>query len=262
MKSEEKVSHMPQLIVKRIVKLKPKALYQVTINEEEYKVTDDIIVKYSLTKNKELTEEIYQDFLKDCIIDKFYVKVCKYIYFKFRSEYEIREYLKNDSCKDEDIEIIIDKLKAIGLINDKALSQMLLDSCVSSLKGPNNYLNKIYQKRISDYLNYEKDDEEETLVKALNKIKNNYSKYPVNKQKTKIYEKLLRDGFTSSLILSKLSLIELEDDSLDMLEKDYEKAEKRYSKYDKKIKENKITISLLRKGYKLNDIKKLFSNNL
>ena len=42
--------------IESIKKLKKKGMYEITINGDEYSVTEDLIVKYTLIKGKELTD--------------------------------------------------------------------------------------------------------------------------------------------------------------------------------------------------------------
>ena len=48
---------MNQNKINSIKKLKKKGMYEITINDDVYKVTEDLIVKYYLIKDKILTDD-------------------------------------------------------------------------------------------------------------------------------------------------------------------------------------------------------------
>ena len=68
-----------------------------------------------------------------------------------------------------------------------------------------------------------------------------------------IYQKLLRSGYHSEVINKVLESLEYGEDSQENLEKEYLKI------VSKTTDRNKIITSLLAKGYKYEDIKKLFN---
>lgn len=247
---------MPQRVIKSIKKLKSKNLYLVTIDDKDYKVTDDIIVKYALSKDKKINDLTYDEFIKDVGLDYYYIKVCNYISYQFRSENEIRNYLKDNDCNDESIETLITKLKNVTLIDDKALAQFILNSMINNLKGPKAYLNKLYERKVSEKAIYDKDIEIEVLEKNIEKNKDKYKKYPIKKQKNCLIQKLLRDGFSESLVFKEISKINFEDESLETLQRDYEKLLRRYHELDKNERKRKIITSLLNKGYTYSEVNK------
>ena len=84
---------MNQNKINSIKKLKKKGMYEITINDDVYKVTEDLIVKYYLIKDKILTDDEL-DLLKSKIEDEnILLKVYNYISYQFRSEKEIEDYL-------------------------------------------------------------------------------------------------------------------------------------------------------------------------
>ena len=78
-------------------------------------------------------------------------------------------------------------------------------------------------------------------------------KYPAKKQRELIYQKLIRSGYYMDTINRVLSNLTFQEDSIDNLKLEYEKLLKKTS--DK----NKIITSLMGKGYRYEDIKKVIS---
>ena len=247
---------MPQKVVKSIKKLKSKNLYLVTIDDEDYKVTDDLIVKYALSKDKKINDFTYDEFIKDVGLDYYYIKVCNYISYQFRSENEIRDYLKSSGCSEEGIEALITKLKNVSLIDDKMLSQFILNSMINNLKGPKAYANKLFERKVLAQANYDKDIEIEVLEKSIEKNKDKYVKYPSKKQKNCLIQKLLRDGFSENLVFKEVSKLKFTDNSYETLQRDYEKLLRRYQDLDKSERKRKIITSLLNKGYAYSEVNK------
>ena len=247
---------MPQKVVKSIKKLKSKNLYLVTIDDEDYKVTDDLIVKYALSKDKKINDFTYDEFIKDVGLDYYYIKVCNYISYQFRSENEIRDYLKSSGCSEEGIEALITKLKNVSLIDDKMLSQFILNSMINNLKGPKAYANKLFERKVLAQANYDKDIEIEGLEKSIEKNKDKYAKYPPKKQKNCLIQKLLRDGFSENLVFKEVSKLKFIDNSYETLQRDYEKLLRRYQDLDKSERKRKIITSLLNKGYAYSEVNK------
>ena len=85
-------------------------------------------------------------------------------------------------------------------------------------------------------------------------------KYPITKQKTKVYSKLISSGFTSEVATSVISKCEFVDESDEELEKDLRKYLRKYfdSELSLKEKKNKIITSLMNKGYNYKNINKIY----
>lgn len=243
-----------------IKKLKKKGMYQVTINDEDYEVSEDLIVKDIIIKDKILTNEELEKLLLEIDNEKYLQKVYHYISFQMRSEYEIRCYLIDLNCPNDLIDGFIEKLKNQMFIDDSVLSRYILNSCINNLKGPMIYKKKLYDRKINISFEYSENDENECIDNLINKLKLRKTKYPVQKQKRLLSDKLLRDGFSERLIYKKLNNIVFQDDSDETLEKEiikqYHRLEnKEMSLYDKK---KKIIQNLLSKGYSYANINKTF----
>ena len=66
--------------------------YKVYIDDEIVILYDDVIVKYNLLVNKDLTDELYEEIMQyNNFLDGYY-KAIKYINTKLRTELEIRKY--------------------------------------------------------------------------------------------------------------------------------------------------------------------------
>lgn len=252
---------MNQNKINSIKKLKKKGMYEITINDDVYKVTEDLIVKYYLIKDKILTDDEL-DLLKSKIEDEnILLKVYNYISYQFRSEKEIEDYLYALNANNLQVSDIINKLKMISLIDDDSLSKSILNYTIAQLKGPKSYKKKLYERKISIVYDYTEEDQLETINKAIEKNKDKNIKQPITKQKNLLINKLLRDGFDEKYIFSEVNKINFSDESNETLKKEIERLKIKYSKYTDKEIRNKIINNLLSKGYKYTNIKNQLDEN-
>lgn len=271
MKFEEKVFHVTkrlkatdknnkeqELKVQKIKKLKKVGMYEVLIDSEKLVVSDEIIVKYSLINDRILSYDEYQEIRKDITNENILRKVYNYISFQNRSMWEVENYLREQNCENELINKIIIKLIEKEFIDDDRYSLLLLESAKRNLKGPAYYEMKIKEKHVYIIYEYTKEEEEKVIDEKIAKIYDLNSTKPVIKQKQLLYQKLIRDGFTSSLVNKKINCVEFIDNSNEKISDDVRKAYNRYNNKGNNWK-NKMISSLLNKGYNYNDIIKSFN---
>lgn len=238
-------------------------MYEITINGCDYIVTEDLIVKYTLIKGRELTTEELSKIESEIINENLLLKVYNYISYQFRSEYEIKKYLYGLSANENQVNDIIIKLKSLNMIDDNYLSVSILNYCIAQLKGPKIYKNKLYERRIEIIHNYNDNDQVEAINKSIEKNKDKNKKLPALKQKLLLTQKLLRDGFEEKYVYKLIDEVSFDDDTDEQLErliKEYEKLQIKYSKYTDYEKRNRIINNLMSKGYTYKQISKLINN--
>ena len=104
-----------QIKIESIKKLKRPGFYSLITSEETISITDDIIVKYALTKDLILTEEEFEKLKKDNEKNNFYLKACHYIYYQMRSLREVEEYLRKYQINEDYLNEIIERLKSLQI---------------------------------------------------------------------------------------------------------------------------------------------------
>lgn len=241
---------------------KDKKKFLVETNEKEYKFNEDVIVEFLILKGKVFSEKEFKKIIKANDVSEIFNKTLNYLSFQQRSEYEIYSYIKEKGATGTDIDKIIKKLKDYGYIDDEKLANYLLDLVIRQKKGPKVLEKKLFEKRIDeattkDVLEKYNLDIEGEVVNSLCEglVKKNTDK-PVRIQKQKIYEKLIRDGFSGEVINHYVSLLEFDDNSLEKLPLEIEKLEYKYRDLDEYKRKEKIIASLLRKGYDYSKITK------
>ncbi|MDD2258989.1 MAG: RecX family transcriptional regulator [Bacilli bacterium] len=253
---------MNQSMIKIIDVTKNRKKFIVSTLNKDYTFEEDTIIKYAIYKNKEFTEKEFENIVID---NQKYIILnvaLYYLSFRSRSIYEVYSYLRKKDYSEDLVLVVIEKLKDLEYLDDFSFSKELLDYYIRNNKGPKFILEKLKQKGIESFIINEImllfDNETETKIihTIIEKnIKKNIHE-PIKKQKQKLYNKLLRDGFSSNRILSIINQYKFIADCEQTLIKEIEIIKKRYSKYDEKIMKNKIITSLLNKGYDYAIIKK------
>ena len=243
-----------------IKKLKKIGMYELTTSMDKIEVSDDIIVKFRLEKDLEIDSTLYKKIKKENEKRNIFFKVCNYISYGMRSEYEIYKYLEERDVSQADIIKIIKELKDLNMVDDEMLAKFILDSTIRNKKGPKVFYNKLFERRLKvnkDDFIYDEDMEEEVLDVVIPKLVDKKTNLPIKKQKEQLYQKLIRDGFSGSLIEKKINSISFTSNALDYLDNEIKKLKKKYEKLPDDDKQTKIIQSLMRKGYEYSDIKKV-----
>lgn len=249
----------------KVTKNKKSPKFIIQTNIDEYKLSEDTIVKFLVLKGKTFTDEEFNEVLKSEKDNDLFNKVLNYISYQMRSEYEIKKYLQEKDVQ-EGIDVIIDKLKSFGYLNDEELSDYIFSSVLKNKKGPKFLEQKLYEKRINENIinnilsKYDFSLEEKIIKEIVEKLISKKSEEPIKKQKQNIYNKLLRDGFSTSIVNSAINSLELIDNSDNKLEREVEKLYFKYREIEEKEKKQKIIRSLLNKGFEYSDILKKMNN--
>ncbi len=229
--------------------------YKVFFDNEELTLYEDIILKYDLLIKKEISLDDLDKIIKDNEDYDAYNLALNYIEIKMRNRKELYTYLSNKGFERKLINSVISKIEKLGLLDEKAYIKAFINDKVNlSLDGPYKIKKALVdldfnENDIDNYLNtFDNDIWKSKLEKLINKKKNlmkNKSYYMfIQKMKNDLFNL----GYDSYMIDDYLSNIKYESNAL---EKDYDKACKKYSD------ETKIINYLLRKGYSYEEIKTL-----
>lgn len=237
-------------------------MYEVSFANEDIKVTEDILVKYSLVKDHEIDEDLLKTIKKEETKKELFLKTINYISYQARSTFEIKKYLEKNEASVVNTNAIIKELSDLGYLDDYTMSGYILESTMNNLKGPKKYEEKLFTKGIKNAKEYDSEKEEEVLEKAILKHQDDYLKYPKKKQMEKLANKLISDGFNSSLVFSKVSKLSFNDNSEDYIDKDIEKLKRKYSnKYSGYELKKRMVNALMQRGYEYSLISKKLKYN-
>ena len=243
--------------------------YLVETNLDSYKFDEDTVIKYMLFKDHEFTKKEFDEVLFNAKVSEGFNKALSYLSRSKKSTYEVKEYLRGkDDYNEKAIDLIISKLKEFKFIDDYEYARSVINT-YGNVKGPLYIKNKLEVKRIhkdiiskviGEYnIEYSEFDNALTLARKVMEA-SDIKKYPISKQKTKIYLKLISNGYSSEIASRVLSRLEFVDESDEELEKDLRKYLRKYfdSELSFKEKKNKIITSLMNKGYNYKNINKIY----
>ena len=132
--------------------------YKVYVDDEVYKLYDDIIVKYSLTMKSDISKEDFDKVLEENDKLSSYYESIKYISRKMRSTKEIKEYLRGKDISESVITETVNRLNENNFLNDDLyLKAYVTDRLNLSNDGPNKIKKNliklgIFEDKINDYL--------------------------------------------------------------------------------------------------------------
>lgn len=229
--------------------------YKVRIDDEDYVLYDDVIIKYNLLMTKEIDKTVFLEMLKYNEELTSYYESIKYINRKLRSEKEVIMYLEKKGIDKKIITKTINKLIETKYLNDDLYFKAYFNDQINlSNNGPKKIkLNLLklgfkesdIDKRIMDY------PEDIWLTKIEKyiekKIKNNHNASDAM-LKRKVLTDLINLGYEKEMIESVLNSYKIDDK--DILKKEYLKAKMKYEKkYNGYELTQKIREYLYRKGF-------------
>lgn len=242
--------------------------YLVQTNKAEYKIDEDTIIKYNIFKDAKFSSKEFTKIINEATINSLFIKTLNYLSYGPKTTKEIERYLEKYQVPAKDQTTIIKKLTSFGYLDDLqyAKNVIIYESTVKR-RGPKYIINKLQTKGISlEIINnlittYDENLQIENIKYIATKEQKIKSKLPVKRQKQVITNKLLRQGFENYLVYDYVNNLKIEDDSREMLCKDFEKIVNRYEKKDfsSAEKRNKIITYLLNKGYEYTNILEMFA---
>jgi len=252
-----------------IEKNKKSKKYKVITDDLTYTVSEDMIIKHQLFKEKTFTKKEFNKVIEDILEDEYFNKVINLLSMSYKSEYEIIKYIHTNENKNKQylkefqVQNIIKKLKQLNYINDDKLCDYTIDYYIRNNKGPLYIRQKLIDKKVDEklinekLLCYDSTLEEEIIIKLINKEKNN--NLPIKKFKLNLCNKLMRNGFNSKLVYNLVDKQRFDDNSESLIEKDYTKIYNRVIKKNKTNSEKKQLIinGLLSRGYEYSLIKEI-----
>ncbi|MBQ0009247.1 MAG: RecX family transcriptional regulator [Firmicutes bacterium] len=216
---------------------------------------------YHLYINKIIEESELSKMKEDNKIEEYFLYATKRLILTSYSPSKIEEFLLKKGANKTQIKKVIEKLRKYDFINESKMVEEIISFCDSKHYGFYRIIKMLNDKKISkeeiakvEYNSIREKKECELQVKLLqNKYKN---KNEFNRKKS-IYSALLRYGFDESISLELVNKFSNSNHfhEINVLKLDYQKCFSKFSrKYTGYELSQKITVSLLSKGYRINDI--------
>lgn len=245
--------------VEKVVAKGKKYIVKVDTTDKEYKFSENQIVTNRIIKGAIFTVEEWDEILNSQNCSLLYEQMLHFIDYKFRTKKEVVEKLESKKASLEDIEIVIERLIEVGFIDDTRYANLFVQDALRYLRGPSYIKFTLEQKGIETSLinnelsNIDSSIFQENANLLASKCQKNVSNYPANKQIELIMQKLARNGYSFDMVNKAVRTLTFEDDNLEKLEIEYEKL------YNKTQDKNKTITSLIQKGYRYEDIKKVIN---
>ncbi|MCB5139568.1 recombination regulator RecX [Streptococcus mutans] len=244
---------------------KKKRLYLIEIGEaEHFYITEDTIVHFMLSKNKEILPEQLEEIKTFAQFSYGKNLALYYLSFKQRTEKEVKDYLIRHDINTIVIPQILTQLKEEKWLDDsKYIDNILQQNLHSGDKGAFILKQKLLQKGIESQLIEDmlKDfDFSSICIKTAQKLLKKYqSKLPKRALEDKLKQALTTKGFSYQEAQIALEDLDIENNSENEEELIYKELDKQYRKYSKKYENyelrQRLTQSLARKGFAFDAIK-------
>lgn len=238
-------------------KKRPNGKYSLFLDDDrEFVYYEEVILQYELLLKKEIDEKTLLKIHNTNLEYDVYYVALNSIKSRFKSVYELREFLRKKEYPDEMIDKAIEKLLQQGYLNDRMFAKSYINSQIlTTTHGPNRIKGDLMNKKIDpsiieeEIVVYNSEIQEEKIRKLIERgMKSNHTRGGfVLKQK--IVNDLKLQGFDYDIISKVISQYCFEND-LNLAKKEYEKLYKKYSrKYDGCELKNKIREKMYQKGF-------------
>ncbi|MGX6962318.1 recombination regulator RecX [Vagococcus xieshaowenii] len=253
------------ITVKNVLKEKGPG-YTISLSTgESLLVSEDILVRYRLLKNQEISPELVEEIKQAGQQDLGYQMSLNYLSYQLRTEKEVRDYLKEKEINSQDISAIIERLQEVKLVDDQMYAESFVRTQMRlSDKGPTVLKQKLRQKGIKPevadaaLMLYTVSKQEEVASKLAEKtIRKNQNK-TFQTQQQKLQQTLMTKGFSQEISRSVLAQITLEkdvDQEEVLLNKEGDKLWRKNARFEPFDRKQKTMQGLMRKGFDYDLIK-------
>lgn len=166
------------------------------------------LAKESLRENQEISQDQMNALIKEGEFSSIFDKVLKFLSFRPRSEFEVKQYLVRKGVGEETIKFVLEKLKKLKFLDDRAFTKWWIEQR-SAVKPEGGRLVKMELKikgipseLIDEFLSEQRSAENEAVLaeklalKKWEKIKD----LPACEVKRKLFLTLSQRGFSFEVI--------------------------------------------------------------
>lgn len=235
--------------------------YNIFLEEKfAFSVDETVLVRYQLTKGKELDQWTIEEMNFEDEIRKAFNKSLDFLSFRMRSENEVRQKLKEKEFGEAVIDEAIKKLYKLNFLDDRAFSEALMRTQMrSAKKGPKAIQQDMQKKGIDkqvqkDVLASYSEEEQLEIAKGLaEKIADKEKTKTPRQIEQKISDTLLRKGYSYALIKQAVADLDLEKDEDQWTDIVAAQGDKLWRKYSSKLTgydlKSKVKQGLYQKGF-------------
>ena len=244
------------MIIKKFSKQK-NGMYKLLLEDDSNVVVhEEYILKNDLLLTKEIDKEDVNNIDKINNNYNAYDLALKYIGVKYRSCFEVHEYLLKKEVDKVVIHEVIEKLKSQKYLDDMVYARAFVNDRIKfSNNGPYKIKRELEENKISkiiieeDLAIFDYSLEREKLDKLVPKYVNTIRNKSSMMMRNKVCEYFSNLGYTKSIVLDILSSVSYDEEGARL--KEYTKLHNKLSrKYSGEELEFKIKQSLYKNGYK------------
>lgn len=183
-------------------------------DQEKYgfSVDEDVLVRYSLYKGMEISQEQIDEILIEEDVQRAYQQAVRYLGYRMRSTGEMEVYLRRKDFTDPCISSVIQRLTDENWLDDLEFAQQFVQSRIrSSNKGPFLIEQELVQKGVASHFikealkQYSIDQQIEKGKKIVEKRLKRKSNHSFQRQKEQAQAALHRNGFSKEVIQQVMS---------------------------------------------------------
>ena len=222
-------------------------------------VDQDVLISFGLRKGVELSDEMLEGIQFEDQIKKGMNYALNYLSYRMRSEKEVKDYLLKKEVPEEAFPKIFEKLKRYGYINDLEFAIAFVRTKINAAgKGPFVIAQELKQKGVTKPMidqsleEYSYEQQLEIAKKLAEKKASKLKKSSATEQKQKVNQELRAKGFDRDIIQEVMQQINLDkgdNEEWEALVMQAQKAERRYSKLERREFDHKMKQFLYRKGF-------------
>ena len=250
---------------------KTKTKVTLIFENEKLEIYPSTYASYHLYINKIIEEDELSKIKEDNKIEEYFIYATKRLMATSYSPNKIEEFLFKKGANKDQIKKVIEKLRKYNFINEKKMIEEIISFCDSKHYGYNRIVKMLNDKKISkaeiEKLEYNSTREEKEGEIQVKLLQNRYKNKNDFGRKKAVYSAMIRYGFEEAISLELVNKFSNSNHNheINVLKLDYQKCFSKYSrKYTGFELSQKVTNSLLSKGYRINDInyvKELFKWN-
>ncbi|EUJ35494.1 recombination regulator RecX [Brochothrix campestris] len=257
-------------ITKIEVQKKNEERFNIYINDEfSCGVDMAVLTKLGLRKGMEVDDDLLAEMTDEETHRKAINRALVYLAVRMRSEKEIIADLQKKEYEEDAIDAALVYLRSNKFVDDNAFAKMFCRTMVNTtLKGPQLIIRELRQKGIAENdieeaLTYFTDElHDEHLYKVLHKVARTQHNVSQVKLKQKLQTTVMVKGYygNKDVLESVLQEFVSDEEEADALKLQYEKFERKFSKYKGYEQKSKIIKGLMQKGFKYEAIQNMLAD--
>ena len=205
-------------ITKIEVQKKKQNRFNIYINDEfAFGVDEATLLKFSLTKGTELTQDTIREIEQETQYQNAYQKALHFLNFKLRTAKEVYEKLEKLEVSDEVINQVLQQLMDHGFVNDQFYAESYVrENFALQKKGPKAVMFELKKKGVNDSIiqkalaEFDEATQLDQAIKIAQKYVDRQGNAPVKTVKQKVYGFLMQRGYDLDIVQSVISELTFE----------------------------------------------------